>query len=162
MPKFYVDMWHILLWYKRLRSSSICGTLLSSEVIQHISNPSLNLNARSSVSISISRLTPDSTHDTNENGVFFNIEVICLPLSEPALVVNSFNSAYVRLTTPTLPVSSHVARNVVSSILITIGCDLKTKVWRKRKLTARYYHGVSTLVAISSPKSRLHPSSFQA
>ena len=51
------------------------------------------------------------------------------------LLVNSFNPAFVRLTTPTLPVSSHVARNVVSSILITIGWDLETRFDRKKKKT---------------------------
>ena len=133
MPQFYADMWHILLRYSRLGSSSICGTLLSSDATQHISKLSLSLNTGSSVSISISRLTSESMHDTNEKSVFY-IEVICSPLSELVLVVNSFNSSFVRLTRPTLPVSSHVAQNVVSSILMTI--DVAFKDEDRQKLTA--------------------------
>jgi hypothetical protein len=43
-------------------------------------------------------------------------------------VVISLKSAFVRLATPTSPVSSHVAQNVVSPILMKIGWDLKTRL----------------------------------
>ena len=79
-------------------------------------------------------------YDTNENGVYLTSKVICLPLSERVLVVNSSNSAFVKLTTPTLPVSSHVARNVVSPILITIGRDVKMRFDRNLQLDTTMKH----------------------
>ena len=74
------------------------------------------------------------------------MRTVFINLSEPVLVVNSFISAFIMLTIPTLPVSSHVARNMVSFILTTVRWIFKNEVWQK--LTAWRYHDASTLVGI--------------
>jgi len=55
---------------------------------------------------------------------FTNMGVKCSPRRDPGLVAtNSSKSVFVRWITPILPVSSHVATNVISSILINIVWD---------------------------------------
>jgi hypothetical protein len=139
---FQFDVWHIL---PCRRYSLICCNFFSSNEMQCIPNFNLRLKPTSPSFVSIMKSC--LTSDTNTcmipiRTMFIDIEVTSSPLWKPGamLVMNSSNLAFDRWIRPKLPVSSHVAKRMASSLIILIHLENKEITETYRSIPPLCFH----------------------